>query len=184
MPSVMQDPRPAPGSISYLEMQSVTADDRSQGHVGKQNRRVCESGADHDAVSSGRSAGARSERSRNAELLPGFYGASRWSRRPMFRRATLPLRLRPEVCVERGQEEVHRRLRETCETKLPHPMPISMMFWAGPGSDSDVIKVASAYEAATHHRVPPPAFGPVPATANASARVSNMKTTNKGGAAQ
>jgi Asp-tRNA(Asn)/Glu-tRNA(Gln) amidotransferase A subunit family amidase len=47
------------------------------------------------------------------------------------------------------------------ETKLPHPMPISMMFWAGPGSDADVIKVASAYEAATHHRVPPPAFGPV-----------------------
>jgi amidase len=46
-------------------------------------------------------------------------------------------------------------------TKLPHPMPISMMFWAGPGSDSDVIKVASAYESATHHRVPPPAFGPL-----------------------
>jgi len=48
------------------------------------------------------------------------------------------------------------------EAELPHPMPISMMFWAGPGSDSDVIKAASAYEAATHHRVPPPAFGPVP----------------------
>jgi len=48
------------------------------------------------------------------------------------------------------------------ESKLPHPMPISMMFWSGPGYDSDVIKVASAYEAATHHRVPPPAFGPVP----------------------
>jgi Asp-tRNA(Asn)/Glu-tRNA(Gln) amidotransferase A subunit family amidase len=47
------------------------------------------------------------------------------------------------------------------ESKLPHPMPISMMFWGGPGSDSDVIKVASAYEAATHHRVPPPAFGPL-----------------------
>jgi Asp-tRNA(Asn)/Glu-tRNA(Gln) amidotransferase A subunit family amidase len=40
-------------------------------------------------------------------------------------------------------------------------MPISMMFWAGPGSDSSVIKVASAYESATHHRVPPPAFGPL-----------------------
>ena len=47
------------------------------------------------------------------------------------------------------------------ESTLPHPMPISMMFWAGPGSDSDVIKAASAYEAATHHRMPPPAFGPV-----------------------
>jgi amidase len=47
------------------------------------------------------------------------------------------------------------------ESQLPHPMPISMMFWSGPGSDPDVIKVASAYEAATHHRVPPPAFGPL-----------------------
>jgi Asp-tRNA(Asn)/Glu-tRNA(Gln) amidotransferase A subunit family amidase len=54
------------------------------------------------------------------------------------------------------------------ETKLPHPMPISMMFWAGPGSDADVIKVASAYETATHHRVPPPAFGPLPAHAHGS----------------
>jgi amidase len=50
----------------------------------------------------------------------------------------------------------------TVATKLSHPMPISLMFWAGPGSDSVVIKAASAYEAATHHRVPPPAFGPLP----------------------
>jgi len=51
------------------------------------------------------------------------------------------------------------------ESRLPHPMPISMMIWAAPGSDPAVIKVASAYESATHHRVPPPAFGPVPAKA-------------------
>jgi Asp-tRNA(Asn)/Glu-tRNA(Gln) amidotransferase A subunit family amidase len=49
-------------------------------------------------------------------------------------------------------------------------MPISMMFWAGPGSDAEVIKVASAYEAATHHRVPPPAFGPVSAPAQSANR--------------
>ena len=47
-------------------------------------------------------------------------------------------------------------------SKLPVPMPISMTVWSGPGSDPDVIKVASAYEAATHHRKPPPDFGPVP----------------------
>jgi Asp-tRNA(Asn)/Glu-tRNA(Gln) amidotransferase A subunit family amidase len=57
----------------------------------------------------------------------------------------------------------YRAVTGTVETKMPHPMPISMMFWAGPGSDSDVIKVASAYEAATHHRTPPPSFGPVSA---------------------
>ncbi|HLQ78970.1 MAG TPA: amidase, partial [Terriglobia bacterium] len=56
------------------------------------------------------------------------------------------------------------------KTELPHPMPISMMFWAGPGSDSDVIKAASAYEAATHHRVPPPAFGPLPVSRQTSSR--------------
>jgi len=47
------------------------------------------------------------------------------------------------------------------ESRLPHPMPISLMFWGGRGTDSDVIKAASAYEAATHHRVPPPSFGPL-----------------------
>jgi amidase len=49
----------------------------------------------------------------------------------------------------------------TVKSELPVPMPISMMFWAGPGNDPEVIKAASAYEAATHHRVPPPAFGPL-----------------------
>lgn len=48
------------------------------------------------------------------------------------------------------------------QSLFPHPMPISMMFWAGPGSDPALIKAASAYQAATHHRVPPPAFGPLP----------------------
>jgi amidase len=46
-------------------------------------------------------------------------------------------------------------------SQLPVPMPISLMVWAGPGTDPEVIKVASAYEAATNHRVPPPAFGPL-----------------------
>jgi amidase len=49
----------------------------------------------------------------------------------------------------------------TVESKLPHPMPISLMLWAGPGDESSLIKVASAYESATHHRTPPPSFGPV-----------------------
>lgn len=49
----------------------------------------------------------------------------------------------------------------TVESKLEHPMPISLMIWAGPGYDSTVIKAGSAYEAATHHRKPPPDYGPV-----------------------
>ena len=48
-------------------------------------------------------------------------------------------------------------------SKLPHPMPIALSFWAGPGDEPVLIKMASAYESATHHRTPPPAFGPVDA---------------------
>ena len=45
---------------------------------------------------------------------------------------------------------------------LETPLPISLMFWAGPGEEAAVLKAASAYEAATRHRAPPPDFGPLP----------------------
>jgi len=50
----------------------------------------------------------------------------------------------------------------TVRSELPAPLPTSVMFWAGPGDEPVVIKAASAYEAATHHRVPPADFGPLP----------------------
>jgi amidase len=40
-------------------------------------------------------------------------------------------------------------------------LPYNIGFWAEPGQEATLLKVASAYEAATHHRRPPPAFGPV-----------------------
>jgi amidase len=40
-------------------------------------------------------------------------------------------------------------------------LPYNIAFWAEPGQESTLIKVASAYEAATHHRKPPPGFGPL-----------------------
>lgn len=40
-------------------------------------------------------------------------------------------------------------------------LPYNIGFWAEPGQEASLIKVASAYEAATHHRKPPPAFPPV-----------------------
>jgi Asp-tRNA(Asn)/Glu-tRNA(Gln) amidotransferase A subunit family amidase len=49
------------------------------------------------------------------------------------------------------------------KSQLEHPMPVSMMFWAGPGDEPEMIRIASAYEAATHHRTAPPDFGPVTA---------------------
>ena len=50
----------------------------------------------------------------------------------------------------------------TEQSTLPNPLPIGMMFWAGPGDEPALLKVSSAYESATHHRIPPPDFGPLP----------------------
>jgi Asp-tRNA(Asn)/Glu-tRNA(Gln) amidotransferase A subunit family amidase len=49
----------------------------------------------------------------------------------------------------------------TPQSQLPHSMPIAITFFAGQGDEPALLKAASAYEAATKHRVPPPAFGPV-----------------------
>ena len=46
----------------------------------------------------------------------------------------------------------------TVESKLSNPLPFSIEYWAGPGDEAVMLKVASAYEAATHHRKPPAAF--------------------------
>jgi len=49
----------------------------------------------------------------------------------------------------------------TKPTKLASPLPFNIAFWAEPGQESTLLKIASAYEVATHHRKAPPAFGPV-----------------------
>ena len=46
-------------------------------------------------------------------------------------------------------------------TELDAALPVGISFWAGPGDEPIVLRVASAYEAATRHRRPPPDFGPV-----------------------
>jgi hypothetical protein len=55
-------------------------------------------------------------------------------------------------------------------TKLASPLPFNIAFWAGPGDEAVVLKVASAYEAATHHRAPPAGFGPLLGERQSSAR--------------
>ena len=48
-------------------------------------------------------------------------------------------------------------------TKIPEPgLPFSLVFRAEPGKEDILLKIASAYEAASTRRVPPPAFGPLP----------------------
>ncbi len=46
-------------------------------------------------------------------------------------------------------------------SKLAKPMPISITFFADQGGEPVLIKVGTAYEAATGHRFAPPDFGPI-----------------------
>jgi Asp-tRNA(Asn)/Glu-tRNA(Gln) amidotransferase A subunit family amidase len=82
----------------------------------------------------------------------------------------------PEVIVPAGYNDIvyeaqyalsqdtksYVQVAGTVESRLPTPLPVSMMFWAGPGDEPTVLRVASAYESATHHRVPPADFGALP----------------------
>src|SRR5215510_12807279 len=48
-------------------------------------------------------------------------------------------------------------------TTIPKPgLPFSLVFRCEPGKEDVVLKIASAYEAASRRRIPPPAFGPLP----------------------
>lgn len=48
-------------------------------------------------------------------------------------------------------------------TTIPEPgLPFSLVFRTEPGKEDILLKVASAYEAASQRRVPPPDFGPLP----------------------
>ena len=49
-------------------------------------------------------------------------------------------------------------------TSIPEPgLPFSLVFRAEPGKEDILLKIASAYEAASKRRIPPPDFGPLPA---------------------
>jgi amidase len=45
---------------------------------------------------------------------------------------------------------------------VPAKLPVGIMFFGRPFSEPTLIRIASAYEAGTKHRIPPPDFGPVP----------------------
>jgi Asp-tRNA(Asn)/Glu-tRNA(Gln) amidotransferase A subunit family amidase len=82
----------------------------------------------------------------------------------------------PEIAVPAGFNQVvfepkftlnaaktnYNSVTGTVQSLLPHPLPISIAFWAGPGDEPVLIKVAAAYEAATKHRKAPEGFPPLP----------------------
>jgi amidase len=48
-------------------------------------------------------------------------------------------------------------------TTIPEPgLPFSLVFRAEPGREDVLLRIASAYEAASKRRIAPPAFGPLP----------------------
>lgn len=56
-------------------------------------------------------------------------------------------------------------------TAIPEPgLPFSLVFRAEPGKEDVLLNIASAYEAASKRRIPPPAFGPLPMSAKTRAR--------------
>jgi amidase len=155
----VQDPRAAPDSVSYLKMQSVL-------------RLVILKVMYENKID----VFINPEQTTPPYLL-GYAGEPEVNNRPTLSccGAFTALMGAPEIEVPAGyvkttydpQYQLGADKKEyiwvtgQVESQLPYPMPMSLMFWAGPGMDSDVIKAASAYEAATHHRVPPPQFGPL-----------------------
>jgi Asp-tRNA(Asn)/Glu-tRNA(Gln) amidotransferase A subunit family amidase len=68
----------------------------------------------------------------------------------------------PKYVLNEKKDDYDRKTG-TDKTELGTPLPVGISFWAGPGDEPTLLRAASAYEAATKHRVPPPDFGPVSA---------------------
>jgi amidase len=51
---------------------------------------------------------------------------------------------------------------DTPTTPAPPGLPFSLVFRAEPGKEDVLLRIASAYEAGSKRRIPPPAFGPLP----------------------
>ena len=80
--------------------------------------------------------------------------------RPSTIRASRSVRTAPATC----------RSPSDTPTTIPAPgLPFSLVFRAEPGKEDVLLKIASAYEAASKRRVPPPAFGPLSVPLQAAA---------------
>ncbi len=66
----------------------------------------------------------------------------------------------PEYVLSDGKDG-YDNVTSSRQTRLDSPLPVGISFWAGPGDEPILLRAASAYEAATTHRMPPPDFGPV-----------------------
>ena len=65
----------------------------------------------------------------------------------------------PEYTLNAARDSYTSKANESTSWMVD-ALPVGISFWAGPGDEPIVIKVASTYEVATKHRKAPPAFGP------------------------
>ena len=131
----------------------------------ERHRRVREPAAARPAGQD-RATGRRWRRRR----LPGMATARGSASRRYSCRPASPTRFttRPSSSVPTARSTS--RCRERPRRSPTGPLPFNIAFWAGPGDEAVVLKVASAYEAATHHRKPPAGFGPVQGQRQSSVR--------------
>lgn len=61
----------------------------------------------------------------------------------------------PRYQLSEAKDDYVSAADETERAEMP-PMPIGISFWAGPGDEAMILKVAAAYEQATKHRTAPP----------------------------
>jgi amidase len=67
------------------------------------------------------------------------------------------------VFVLSGDKKRYIPTNNNAPTTLPTPgLPFSLVFRAEPGKEDVILKIASAYEAASKRRIPPPEFGALP----------------------
>jgi Asp-tRNA(Asn)/Glu-tRNA(Gln) amidotransferase A subunit family amidase len=67
----------------------------------------------------------------------------------------------PTYVLNAAKDEYDEVTNSTEPTMLTTPLPMGISFWAGPGDEPILFTIASAYEAATHHRQAPASLPPV-----------------------
>lgn len=67
----------------------------------------------------------------------------------------------PDYALNDAKDDYVSIANEDRPSTLQSPLPVGISFWAGPGDEPMILRVAASYEEATKHRRPPAAFGPV-----------------------
>jgi Asp-tRNA(Asn)/Glu-tRNA(Gln) amidotransferase A subunit family amidase len=67
----------------------------------------------------------------------------------------------PKYVLNAAKDDYDDVANSTEPTFIDTPLPVGISFWAGPGDEPVLFRIASAYEAATQHREAPAALGPV-----------------------